>query len=191
MNNNDQNQSNKNSITFNSPSMQVISSDNPSSATRAKSFKVRTSVRDYNQYVNTIKAYAQAGLPFEHIANAGEQIGDGVEKGELDAAVAQGWQGKAGEIAEDQGKIMAWQSRGERVPLNNQLSSASSGGSELITISNEISTVEPKSEKTIEVVEGINVVNQQPQSQVSQPNTDYQLENNPYLTALPNLGDPK
>lgn len=157
------------------------------STTRAKSFKIKTSIRDYAQYANTIKAYAQAGMPFEHIANAGEQLGDIVEKGELDASLALGWQGKAGEIAEDEGRIIAWQSRGEKVPLNNQLSSAPTGSSELITISNTLTTVGLKSEKTIEVVEGINVTNQQSAALVSAPSSDSQLENNPYLKNIPDL----
>lgn len=152
------------------------------SATRAKSFKVRTSVRDYAQYVNTIKAYAQAGMPFEHIANAGEFLGDIVEKEEVDASIQQGWQSKAGEIVEDENKILAWQSRGEKVPLSHQLTQGPTTGKELITISTELTT-EPKAEKTIEVIEGIGVTNQEAPP-INQSPTDY-LENNPYLQPLP------
>ena len=149
--------------------------------TRAKSFKVRASLRDYGQYVNTIKAYAQAGMPFEYIANAGEFLGDIVEKEEVDASIQQGWQSKAGEIVEDENKILAWQSRGEKVPFSHQLTQGPTTGRELITISTEVTT-EPKAEKTIEVIEGIGVTNQQPK--VEQTPIDY-LENNPYLQPIP------
>lgn len=61
------------------------------SPTRAKSFKVKTTGRDYAQYANTIKAYALAGMPFEHIANAGDHLGDLVERLELDAPIQENW----------------------------------------------------------------------------------------------------
>src|SRR3989338_8724415 len=90
----------------------------PKSPTRARSFEVKTTSPDYSQYVNTIKAYALAGMPFEHIANAGEFLGDEVERLELDAPITEGWKEKIGEISEGQGKIMAWQTRGEIVSVS-------------------------------------------------------------------------
>jgi len=148
------------------------------SPTRARSFNVKTTGRDYAQYANTIKAYALAGMPFEHIANAGDHLGDIVERLELDAPIQKSWKQMTGEIAEDEGKIMAWQTRGEKVPLSHQLSEATTvTGMEMVTISQEI-TVAGSGEKTIDVVEGIAVVKKDP---FLQENTNSALENNPYL----------
>lgn len=127
-------------------------------ATRAKSFKVIAPTQNYSQYIRTVKAYALAGLPFEHIANAGNLLGDKTEKGEIDASIEANWQDKAGEVAEDDSKILAWQNRGERILITRQLSQP-------------ISTI----------------YNQQPQSLQNASNSNAQLENNPYLKTPPNL----
>lgn len=135
---------------------QVITSKNYS-PTRARSFNVKTTGRDYAQYANTIRAYALAGMPFEHIANAGDHLGDLVERLELDAPIQESWKNKIGEIAEDEGKIMAWQTRGEIVSISHQLSQATTvTGMEMVTISQEI-TLSGSEDKTIDVVEGIAV----------------------------------
>lgn len=90
---------------------------------RAKSFKISSVMQNFAQYVRTVKAYALAGMPLEHIANAGDHLGDLVERGEIDASLLQTSQSKAGEIAEDENQIMAWQNRGERISIVNQLPS--------------------------------------------------------------------
>lgn len=157
----------------------ILNPANQSSLNRARSFKVKTTIKDYSQYVNTIKAYALAGMPFEHIANAGEALGDEVEKGELDATLQESWKGKVGEIAENEGKILAWQSRGEKESISFELpQSTSAVGVELVTVTQELTTT--TSEKTIDVIEGIAVLNQEPQ-QVIKNQQNSQLENNPYL----------
>ncbi len=161
------------------------------SPTRAKSFNVKTTGRDYAQYANTIKAYALAGMPFEHIANAGDHLGDLVERLELDAPIQESWkhlpagrQGKIGEIAEDEGKIMAWQTRGEKVPMSHQLSQATTvTGMEMVTISQEI-TLSGSEEKTIDVVEGIAVVRK---DSFLEGNMNSALENNVFLKTPTNL----
>lgn len=149
-----------------------VQSSNP---TRARSFKVKTTNLDYAQYVNTIKAYALAGMPFEHIANAGDHLGDIVERLEMDAPIQESWKTKVGEIAEDQGKIMAWQSRGEVVSVSHQLQDPSVTGLEIVVQSTEVAIQTP--EQKIDVVEGIAVVTNKPDK----------LENNIYLNTPADL----
>lgn len=151
--------------------------------TRAKSFKVKASDKDYLQYVNTLRAYASAGLPFEHIANAGDFLGDSVERGELDAPIEQGWQEKVGEVAEDENKILAWQNRGEVISIAHQLSAKSTTGEELVSISQSLSKeADPK--QTLNVVEGITVIKKEPQTIQNSTSSDAELENNPYLQPI-------
>ena len=162
---------------------QIIAAQNYSPI-RAKSFKVKTKSPDYAQYAATIRAYALAGMPFEHIANAGDHLGDIVERLDLDAPIQESWKNKIGEIAEDKEKIMAWQTRGEKVPISHQLSEATSEtGMEMVTISQEI-TVAGSEEKTIDVVEGIAVVKK---DSFLQENTNATLENNVFLKVPTNL----
>lgn len=144
---------------------------------RAKSFNVKTTGKDYSQYVNTIKAYALSGMPFEHIANAGDYLGDIVERMELDAPIVESWKEKVGEIAEDKDKIIAWQSRGETAPISRQLPEAASiTGMEVVTISKEL-TLNQDQDKTIAVVEGIAVSKTE----------NLKLENNAFLKAPANI----
>jgi len=75
---------------------QIIAAQNYSPI-RAKSFKVKTKSPDYAQYAATIRAYALAGMPFEHIANAGDHLGDIVERLELDAPIQKSWKQKVKE----------------------------------------------------------------------------------------------
>jgi len=137
-------------------------------AIRAKSFKINSQTQNYSQYINTIKAYAQAGLPFEHISNAGEQLGDPVERGEIDASIHQGWQNKAGEIAEDESKILAWQNRGETISITQALAAPAS---------HSLTTNQQTGEQTLNIVEGISVTKEQPS----------ELDSNPFLRAPANL----
>lgn len=139
---------------------------------RAKSFKIISAPPNFAQYVRTVKAYALAGMPLEHIANAGDHLGDIVERGEIDASLLQTSQSKAGEIAEDANKIMAWQNRGEQISIINQLPSAQPiKETEIVPVSNNL-TSNPNQEQTVNVLEGIAVFNNQPP-----------IENNPYLIA--------
>ncbi len=160
-----------NIITFDKPSFQPTSQ---TSVIRAKSFKISSAMGNFAQYVRTVKAYALAGLPLVHIANAGEEIGDLVERGEIDASVLENSQSKAGEIAEDENKILAWQNRGEKIYIMNQLPSAQPlKETEIVPVTNNLVTANPKQEQTLNVVEGIAVFNQ----------NNSQLNNNPYLKA--------
>lgn len=141
---------------------------------RARSFKVMTTGKDYSQYVNTIKAYALAGMPFEHIANAGDFLGDEVERSQLDAPIQESWKEKAGEIAEDQSRIMAWQNRGEVAALSHQLPQTTTlTGMEMVTISQDLII---QQEKTIEVVEGIAVSNKNHRNLLEVVNSTGQLD---------------
>lgn len=166
----------ENVIKFNSPSIQLASQTQ--SAIRAKSFKISSAMQNFAQYVRTVKAYALAGLPLEHIANAGDEIGDLVERAEIDASVLESSQSKAGEIAEDENKILAWQNRGEKISIVNQLSSAQPlKETEIVPVTNNLTTSNPSQEQTLNVVEGIAVFNQD----------NSQLETNPYLRAPADL----
>lgn len=152
------------------------------SPTRAKSFKVKTLNKDFSQYVNTIKAYALAGMPFEHIANAGDFLGDSVERAQLDAPLLEGFQGKVGEIVEDESKILSWQNRGEVISITHQLASPEPvTGQELVPTSQHLTT--QSKEQKMNVLEGI-AVSKEPQNLTNSPQ-DTQLESNPYLKAIP------
>lgn len=156
----------------------IVFAQNPG-VVRAKSFKVNSHQQNFSQYVRTVKAYALAGLPLEHIANAGEEIGDIVERAEIDAALLESSKSKAGEIAEDEGKIMAWQNRGEQISIVNQLPFAQpQKQTEIVPASNQ--------GQTVNVLEGIAVFNNQPQP-LSNTDTNTQIESNPYLQAPANL----
>lgn len=166
----------------------LITSQTGQSLTRAKSFKVTSQTPNYAQYVRTVKAYALAGLPFEHIANAGDTLGDLVERGEIDAPISE-MEGKMGEIVEDESKMLAWQNRGVKVSKLGQLTTGVSvTGKEVVTISQSVTTNQ-QGEQTINVIEGIGVFNQQtPQIQNTTPsNSSSHLENNPYLRAPADL----
>lgn len=157
---------------------------NDFSTTRAKSFRVKTSPGDFAQYVKTIKAYALAGMPFNHIANAGDILGDEVERQEIDTPLQNNWQDKIGELQEDENQILAWQTRGETASINHQLSAPDQSlGREVVIVSNSL-TVEQKPQQTIDVLEGIKVLKQDRFS-LPDPNSNQELENNPYLKVPP------
>lgn len=177
-----------------SPNTNLKASNPGPNLTRAKSFKVTSGGGNYSQYVNTIKAYASAGMPFEHIANAGETLGDLVERSEIDAPLSS-LEGKIGEVAEDESKLMAWQNRGEVISLTHQLPGAQPiTGQEIVTSTQGLTFNNPPQDQTRNVIEGIGVFNQTPpqiqqtaQTPVQNPTTNSQLENNPYLKAPANL----
>lgn len=164
------------------------------SVIRAKSFKVSSAMQNFAQYVRTVKAYALAGLPLEHIANAGEEIGDIVERQEIDANLLESSQSKAGEIAEDEGKIMAWQNRGEKISIVNQLPSAQPlKETEIVPAANNLTTAGINPEQKVNVLEGIAVfasgggANYNQPQQINSNQGDSQLEANPYLQAPADL----
>lgn len=134
----------------NKSNTQVVGGQSGYSVTRAKSFQVKTSPHDFVQYVKTVKAYALAGMSFADIANAGDFLGDIVERKEIDAPLHKSQENRIGEVAEDENTILAWQSRGERVLITHQLSSASSRtGKEVVVISQDLITAESVQEQTI------------------------------------------
>ena len=134
-------------------------------------------MQNFAQYARTVKAYALAGLPLEHIANAGDYLGDPVERKEMDASLLESSQTKAGEIAEDENKIMAWQNRGERISIVNQLQEGKPlKTTEIVPVTNNLITADTNSPQTLNVFEGIAVFNNRSQ-----------LENNPFLKAPQDL----
>lgn len=152
----------------------VAPSTNSASGVRAKSFKVSTTSLNFEQYARTIRAYSLAGMTFTDIANAGDFLGDLVERQEIDSPLQEGWQERMGEIVEDESKILAWQSRGEKVSLTPQLSAGTAGGNELVIVSRQLTNTQTQS-TTIDVLEGIKVIREDNEA----------LENNPYLKPLP------
>ena len=155
----------------------LIQSSN-NSVIRAKSFKISSATQNFAQYVRTVKAYALAGLPLEHIADAGDEIGDLVERAEIDARLLESSQSKAGEIAEDENKILAWQNRGEKISIVNLLPSTQPlKDTEIVPVTNNLTASNPKQEQTLNVLEGIAVFN----------SNNSQLETNPYLRAPADL----
>lgn len=140
------------------PAGGIIKSTSQNPKVRARSFNIKTSSKNLEQYKRTIIAYMQAGLTFEDIAWAGDFIGDEVVKEEIDAMIAEGWQEKTNEIAEDDSKMLAWQSRGETVSVANILPSVSTiNGTEIINISKSPAVLEESTQDSYEVVEGIAV----------------------------------
>ncbi len=170
------------------PNTNIANPSNNYALTRAKSFKVISPSQNYAQYIKTVKAYALAGMPFEHIANAGDHLGDLTERGEVNAAIEAGWrQKKTGEVVEDKSKLLAWQNRGETISVSHQLSSGTANsGPGLIPVSNALTSQDSQSPQTLNVLEGIEIDNKQapaiPQNTIS--NTS-DLENNPYLKVKP------
>ncbi len=155
----------------------VIQVNNNPSAVRAKSFDIKANQNNFAQYVRTVKAYSEAGMPFNHIANAGDLLGDEVKREEIDSLLQDTEQTKAGEIAEDESRILAWQTRGEKISIIPQLSSpGQENGQELVAASQSLTTAGESKEQTIDVLEGINV-----------SKSNQQLENNPYLQAPPQI----
>jgi hypothetical protein len=145
---------------------------NQSKLTRAKFFKINSPDNNYTQYVATIRAYALAGMPFAHIANAGDSIGDIIERGEMDAPVIEGWQEKIGEVAEGQSKVLAWQNRHEVISINYRIPGQpqSITNQEAIIKKEEIVQTLPDINQDINVLEGISVFKNS-------------ATNNPYLTS--------
>ncbi len=167
------------------PKNDLLSSQSSHPLTRAKSFKITSQQQNYTQYVNTIKAYALAGLPFEHIANAGDILGDIVERGEIDVPLTN-LEEKMGEVAEDESKLLAWQNREETISLIKQLPSVSSTNKEVATISQDLTT-QPGNQQTLGVIEGIGVFKENPPQVQNSANNSSHLENNPYLRAPADL----
>lgn len=143
--------------------------------TRAISFKIRSKPENITAFRSTVKAYIVAGMPIEQIANAGDFLGEEVERLETDAPIKDGWGNKRSEVIEDGNQIFAWQSRGETVTLDHQITSANPiTGNEMVIITRELATA-PASQSTIDVVEGISVV------KTEQEAIDDELVNSPFL----------
>lgn len=154
---------------------------------RAISFKIETTASNFAQYVRTVKAFIAARLPFRYIANAGTFLEDKVESREVTAPIRDGWQNKAAEIAEDSGKVIAWQDRGEGIEVTHQLPSGVSGEQgKVIPITDYLADVENKQQK-VGVVEGVAVFTNQP-PQLTQPSSgSLAPKDNPYLQAPADL----
>lgn len=168
------------------PQGRVTQTKHEPSRIRAKSFRVNSGKQNYAQYVSTVKAYVLAGMPFEHIANAGEQLGDEVERGELDAPLQEGWEAKVGETVEDESKILSWQNRGEVISVTRQIASPNPvTGQEVVQSTRDLATGQ-NHQQNLNVLEGIAVFNN-PQSLPNASSQNQNLENNPFLNAPADL----
>ncbi len=149
---------------------------------RARTYNIKAKPCDMGQYKRAALACSDANLSFELIAGSAEFLGDEVVRQEIDASVQLGWQNTQRESAENEHRILLWQNRGEKVTIDRQLT-ASESGKEIIQISDYLPQVQTP-QQTIEVVEGLNVTTNNPQTiPVSSNNPD--LENNPYLQMFP------
>ena len=139
---------------------------------RVKHLKVISPEYDMDQFGRTIKVFADASMPFEMIANTGQSLGYQVQRGEIDILLKEPDIKKIGEVMEYQGKIVAWQNRGEMVSTTPRLVGvAGATGKEVVLTQNV--TVKESAQAVIEVIEGI---------EVEEKKQD-KLENNPYLKA--------
>lgn len=138
--------------------------------TRAKSFKIKSRPENITAFRSTVRAFIDAGMPLEQIANAGDFLEEEVERMEIDTSVRVGWQYKNSEVVEDENQIFAWQSRGETATAGHQLTSGSISGQELVIITKELATSAPQPD-SINVVEGIAVTTE--------------IRNSPFLQTLP------
>lgn len=163
----------------------TLQTANKPSLTRAKSFEIKAKPHNILQFVRTVKAYAAAGMTFEHIANAGNDLGETVERAEIDAPLQDGWQNKIGEVVESNGQILAWQARGEKISVTPQLSSPSSViENKIIPISKYITASETVQEKTIDVLEGIKVIQKEDPQHLPTSTDNRDLTNSPYLQPI-------
>ncbi|MBI4038786.1 hypothetical protein HY384_02405 [Candidatus Daviesbacteria bacterium] len=158
--------------------------------TRARSYKIdlKPSSPDYSQYIRVVKNYALVGMPFEHIAHVAEELGDEVEIRETTAPIRDGWQSKVGEVVEEEGRIIAWQDKGE-ISITPQLTAPNTATGQKIVATQGLTNPQ---KQTLKVLEGVGVYKQsaQPPNNLVQfptPQTlhDANLVSNPYLQPLP------
>lgn len=78
---------------------------------KAKSFKITSKPENIIAFRSTVRAFINAGMPLEQIANAGDFLGEEVERLETNAPIRDGWQYKNSDVIEDENQIFAWQNR--------------------------------------------------------------------------------
>lgn len=134
-------------------SQAIIVSQNPDPL-RAKYFSVVSPEEDRYQFEAAVEAFRQAGMPFSIIANAGEEKGYDVKKGEIDVALLQdsGVISAQSGLEQKEDSLVAFQKRGEVVDQDRLLASSEQSQS-LIPISQALTTGQDN--KIIEVIEGI------------------------------------
>lgn len=153
------------------------------SPVRARAYNI-SNAKPWNigQYKRAAIACKVAGMTFDEVAKAADFLGDKTERIESDAPIQPGWQEIQSEIVEDEHRILLWQNRGEKVTVDKQLTPPESG-KEIIQISDYLPQTQTPNQ-TIEVVEGLNITTNNPQSLPTASNNTG-LENNPYLQIFP------
>lgn len=165
-----------------------LATTQPNSAlARAKSYDIGLNPNspNYQQYVTTVNAYVKAEMPFVHIANAGDELGDKVIRGEVDAPIKLGLENKVSEVVENEGRTIAWQNRGEVLSLTPQIATTSSfGGTEIVQTTQNLVQNQSTGTHSINVIEGISVSQaQQPSLTEATTNNITDISQNPYLKA--------
>lgn len=143
---------------------------------QANAYSVISSSANYIQFGNTIRAYTDAGMTYQHIANAAVSLGEKVETIKANAAVATNMTTNSGQVIEEANKIRGIQNRGEEIILTPRLNyPVSSSATSLVTTA-QVTNLNP--EQKVVVVEGIEVKQTPSASQISfvGPLTDKQLE---------------
>lgn len=154
---------------------------------RGRAFKIHASHQNADVFEAAIDYYRAAKMPLEHIANAGDFLGEEVLRFEKDAPLQDGWQGGSGKRV-DGNVITVWQSRGEIIPTDHQIEGpATITGNEVIILRKEVASPTTPQENTIEVVEAVKLV-KETQAALEAPQTpdhDSELLNSPFLRPVP------
>lgn len=137
---------------------------------QASAYSVISSSANYVQFGNTIRAYTDAGMTYQHIANAAVSLGERVETIKTNAAVATNMTTNSGQVIEEANKIRGFQNRGEEIILTPRLNyPASSSATNLVTTTQVINQ---NPEQRASVVEGIKVTQQTPASHFPSGNSN-------------------
>ncbi len=135
----------------------------PSTAVRAEKFSVQEiKYYDRAQFKKVVEALKAANMTFAEAVKAGVHLGLPSASAKMDAPLQSGsWEFQTGDIKEDEHKILAWQRRGEVVPVNAQLTSPVGNMENGIMVVNQSLATSGNSE-VIEVFEGLELTVEEP-----------------------------
>lgn len=123
------------------PGQKITVSPQEPIAVAAKSASISSPPEDYPQFVNTVKSFTVANMPFEPIINVAHSKGYPVEVTWTDSSVKTNMPANTGQVIEEENRILAIQNRGESITVSLRVTApASATTSELITYSNNPST---------------------------------------------------
>src|SRR3989344_505680 len=152
---------------------------------RGRAFEVHASHQNADVFEAVIDFYRAAKMPMEHVANAGDFLGEEVLRFDQDAPLQDGWQGGSGKKVEGN-VITVWQSRGEIITTDHQIEGpASITGSEVIILRKEMASPTIPQNNTIEAVEAIKLVKETQKAIEAPQSHNDELVNSPFLRTLP------